>query len=221
MLRLRLLPDLRSSGTQHLKSCRELYEVFHFNPRTLSEYPLSAQDRQQENVGTTNHSEESPIESSFDTNSAIGKNTVSSDSVVVSVLVRYVQSANNESPPAHTRNRLTPVEAIGATYSGSPRRLPRLFAWSMFSSRMSIQAGSTTNGISPWLPGVGEHNASAFTRQGERFVIKQRSFGPPGATTTGGKCFLFPAILGDARVGGRVNDGSRTSPRCHHCLRWN
>jgi hypothetical protein len=99
-----------SEGSQETVRCLP------FQSRTLSEYPLLAQDRQQENGGTTNHFKESSVEASVDTDPAIKKSIVSNDSGVVSMSV-HSAFGHNSSSPAHTCNCFTPLEATEAIYT--------------------------------------------------------------------------------------------------------
>jgi hypothetical protein len=74
----------------------------------LSEYPLLAQDRQQENGGTTNHPEENSVDASVDAVPAINKSTVSNGYGVVSMSVHFAFD-HNSSSPAHTSNYFIPL----------------------------------------------------------------------------------------------------------------
>ncbi|KAH9974020.1 hypothetical protein BGW80DRAFT_1304837 [Lactifluus volemus] len=78
--------------TQRLKGHRR---------RTLSEYPLLAQDRQQENGGTTNHSEENSVDASVDAVPAINKSTVSNGYGVLTPAIA--------SSPSKPRRRSIPL----------------------------------------------------------------------------------------------------------------
>ena len=154
-------PEQRNATSE---GSQETVRCLPFQSRALSEYPLLVQDQQQENSGTTNHSEESSVEASVDTDPLINKSTVSNDSGIVSMSVHFAFAITHQHqlipaiapPPLKPRSRSIPLHSgicqnylLGecfehrCSYKHVPPRLAAILGYTVQENKSKVHMADT------------------------------------------------------------------------------